>query len=161
MLGAHYRSPLTFSIDAVQGAHTALENIAREVKRLTEETAAGTPISDFTDKFESLINEDMEMPQAVALFQSLIGDKKVKPDDKLATILGFDTVFGLDLVNLAKKMGEIPKGIVEKNTERETARQEKNFQKADELRKEIEQAGFNVYDSAKGSVIERKLSSLI
>ena len=75
-------------------------------------------------------------------------------------IIEFDKIFGLDLINLVQKMGEIPKEIIEKNEKREQERANKNFEQADFLRKEIENAGFNVYDKAEGSTLERKLSSL-
>jgi len=49
----------------------------------------------------------------------------------------------------------IPEEILELKKERDTARQEKNWQKSDELRKEIEREGYTVEDKNGESVIKK------
>jgi len=81
--------------------------------------------------------------------------------DKLATVLEFDKVLGLDLERLARRMSEIPTEVIEKNQDRERFREKREWEKADILRKELESEGYVVQDFAKGSILERTLASLI
>ncbi len=166
LLGAHYSTPMAFTMEAVEGAQSSLENIVREVKILQNNfgpspESVDSPIPDFIEKFETAINNDLGTSEALALFHALLADKKEKPEDKLATIIEFDKVLGLNLVGLATEMGNIPKDIQGLAAKRDEARTAKDFLLSDKLRKEIESKGFVVNDLAKRSSIERKLSSLI
>ncbi|MDD4988943.1 MAG: cysteine--tRNA ligase [Candidatus Pacebacteria bacterium] len=159
LLGAHYSTPMAFTMEAVEGAQSTLENIVREVKNLGEKV--GKSIPDFMEKFEVSINNDLGTAEALALLHSLLVNKDVKSEDKLATIKEFDKVLGLNLIELAKEMGTIPKEIWALNEKREVARKEKDWKKSDELRAEIEKLGYKVLDGTNKSVIERSLASLI
>ncbi|MGB9883652.1 MAG: CysS/YqeB C-terminal domain-containing protein, partial [Microgenomates group bacterium] len=87
---------------------------------------------------------DLQTPQAVALLWQIIKDEKLNPQEKLDLIFDFDQVFGLDLKNIKKE--KIPDEVVQLAKKRQKYRQEKNFQKADDLRKEIEKLGFRIKD---------------
>ncbi|MDD5068271.1 MAG: cysteine--tRNA ligase [Candidatus Pacebacteria bacterium] len=160
LLGAHYRSPLNFSYDAILGAQTTLENIVREIKMFSQEGTAGKILSSYRKDFSGAIDDDLNIPQTLAILHALLSSKE-KPEDKLATIIEFDKVLGLNLVGLAKEMKNIPKEILAINEKREIARKEKDWKKSDELRAEIEKAGYKVLDGAKETTIERSLSSLL
>ena len=68
--------------------------------------------------------------------------------------IGFDKVLGLKLNKKTKvKKVEIPENIKMLVTERDIARANKDFAKSDELRKEIESLGFEVKDTAEGTVV--------
>ena len=64
-----------------------------------------------------------------------------------------DKVLGLDL--LKKEKIEIPPEIVKLVKERERARQEKDWKKADLLREEIKKKGYRVDDSEEGCSISK------
>jgi cysteinyl-tRNA synthetase len=73
-----------------------------------------------------------------------------KPSDKLATILDFDKVFGLNFVSLLEKskiIEKIPSDVQNLLKERETARNSKNWKKSDELRDKIKELGYEVKDT--------------
>ena len=94
------------------------------------------------------------MPQALALTWELLKDEKVAPDKKYQILLDFDKVFGLRLDEI--KEIKIPlkvKGLADK---REKFRQAKNFQKADEIRKQVEALGFEIEDTEKGPKLSPK-----
>ena len=94
--------------------------------------------SDMKD-FENAISDDLNMPQALALAWELIDDPKIKPEDKLTTIKKFDIVLGLKLDEPIEF--ELPPQITEWIVERNKARDEKDWQKADEIRDKIQESG--------------------
>ncbi len=159
LLGAHYKTPMNFSFEAVLGAQAGFEKVLHEIANFIRSGEKGDASKEYLEKFQNFINDDLDTPKGLALLHEVLASK-ISSAKKLATIIGFDKVFGLDLLKLAKKMVEIPKDVAEKNEKREAERAGKNFAHADALRKEIEDAGFNVYDSTQGSMIEKKLSSL-
>ena len=83
----------------------------------------------------------------------MINDPALSNKEKYSLILDMDKVFGLDLHKI--KAEEIPQEILSLAKERETARQEKNWQLADELRQKIEQAGWLVEDTSAGSNVKK------
>jgi cysteinyl-tRNA synthetase len=149
LLGGHYRSSLNFTWEAVTGAHTALEKLRR---KLAELSAGGKIIAHYQDKFIASISDDLNTAQTLALMWELIASEE-NPADIKATILDWDKVLGLKL-DQAPAAAEIPDQIKQLATERETARQNKDWAKADELRQEIEKQGYVVEDKQTGPEIK-------
>jgi len=106
------------------------------------------------EKFESAINDDLNMPQALSVAWDLIDDSDVSNADKLITIREFDRVLGLKLDEPIVHI--IPEKVQKLIAERDKARKEKNWDKSDKLRKEIEKAGFIVNDTPSGTEIKPK-----
>ncbi len=93
------------------------------------------------------------MPLAVGILHDALGDKKLSPAEKIATVLDFDSVLGL---NLSTEDVLLPESIQKLVDERQEARTNKNWQRSDELRIQLETQGYIVLDSAHGQVIEKK-----
>ena len=76
---------------------------------------------------------------------------------KFASIKFFDEVLGLDLLKTLEKdtQSEIPEVILELVEERRIAKCNKNYSRADEIRKEILKLGYLVEDSKEGVRIKR------
>lgn len=148
LLTAHYRSPVSFTIEALQGAQNALIKLMTITSSLPE---GGTCSKPYIERFNAYINEDLSLPQAIALAWELIKDSNISDADKRATLLDFDRVFGLKLDSLENiKEDNIPIEITVLVDAREEARKAKEWKKADALRKEIEQRGFKVSDTTDG-----------
>ena len=91
------------------------------------------------------------MPHALEVLWELVRDKNAT--GKLQTIKRMDEVFGLDL--LEKDSVEIPIDIALLVEEREKARKEKDWKKADELRQKILEKGFKVDDTNEESKVSK------
>ena len=91
------------------------------------------------------------MPKALALVWEIIKDENISGRDKKDIILDFDRVFGLELDKTEKV--EIPENVENLLKEREKARNAKDFAKSDQIRKEIEQLGYEVKDTNKGQIV--------
>ena len=149
----HYRKPMEYNEEGIQAAQNALDNLIKQVISLG--TKKGKVNADFKTKFIEVINDDLNMPQAIAVVQELL-KSKLSDADKLATILDFDKVLGLGLDKVKEEKVEIPKEVQELVKEREEVRKNKDWQKSDELRDKIGALGFTVEDTNEGQVIKKK-----
>lgn len=156
MLTARYSSPMEFSWEALVGAETTLNKLRNFVQSKSNESGESneTKIKYYKDVFKQHINDDLDTPKAVALVWELIKDEEVSNADKKDILLSFDSVLGLKL-DEKKIEVEIPKEISDLVIARDTARSEKNWQLSDELRKQIEDAGFEVMDTPDGTKIDK------
>jgi len=106
----------------------------------------------FNDKdFEDAINNDLDMPKAVQILWKLVRDEKAV--GKIKVIKKIDEVFGLDLLKKEKLL--IPKEVQKLVDERETARKNKNFKLADEIRDKIKDLGYQIDDTNEGVKISK------
>ncbi len=150
LLTSHYRTPANFTWEAVNGAQNAFEKIVGTYSKLPD---SDTTDEEILNRFEEAISDDLNTPIAIASLQEV--------KSKLA-IQKMDEVLGLNIAKLAKEIQEnILEEILEMKKDRDLARQEKNWQKSDELREEIEKGGYVLEDQANTSILRKNLSSLI
>ncbi len=155
-LGTHYRKPMEYSEEAMVNAQNGLDHLynqVRELKFSADGRGAGKINKDYKDKFLAAVNDDLNTPQALSVVQEML-KSDLKAEDKLATVLDFDQVLGLnlDLVGAEKLPAEIKKLAAA----REKARKEKNYEESDRLRQEIEAQGYVVEDTKDGMRIFKK-----
>lgn len=154
ILNAHYKSPVTFNWEAVQGAENALQGIYREAAKWER---SGTENQKLLEKFYEAVNNDLNTPQGLAVVFELI-KSNLREKDKWATLLKIDEVLGLNIENESSvyRIEELPQEIEELLRDREKARMEKNWGSADQLREEIATKGFLVKDTNEGQKIEKR-----
>jgi len=148
-LGTHYGSKLNFTWESLENAQNAFERLKNIISEIKNE---GDINKAYLKKFETAINADLNMPEALAILWKLVRDKNA--EGKYKTIEKVDEIFGLDL--LKKEKIEIPKEVQKLSDEREQAREEKNWSRADELRDQIESLGWTVEDKPKGPTLKKK-----
>jgi cysteinyl-tRNA synthetase len=149
-LTAHYKTQLEFSLETLENAQNSykrLKNIISEIKndKKTNEK--------YLKEFEKAINNDLDMPKALQILWKLIRDEKAV--GKINTIKKIDSVFGLDL--LKKEEIKIPAEIKKLVDEREKARKNKDWKKADEIRDKIKELGYMISDTNEGPKITKLL----
>jgi len=147
-LGAHYRTQLDFTIDNLQNAqnyYKRLKNIISEIKDDKKEN------EEYLEEFEKAMNDDLNTPEALQVLWKLVRDEKAS--GKIQIIKKIDSVFGLDL--LKKEKISIPSEIKKLVDEREKARANKDWKKADELRNKIKELGYQISDTENGTKITK------
>lgn len=156
-LTVHYRKPMEYSDEAIESAKNGLEHLRNQILEL-KDSADGfgslTMTAEYKDKFLAAIDDDLNTPKALAVVAALLKDKKIKAADKLATIIDFDRVLGLNLGKAKAGQAEIPDEILVLVKQREEARKNKDWKKSDELRDLIKSKGFEIEDTASGSVVK-------
>ena len=154
----HYRNNLNFTWEGLKASSIALEKLRQTVLELKENSFSKTnkqskeKSKKYKQKFLQFINDDLNMPKALAVMWKLIKDEKLSPKQKHDLILDFDKVFGLNLEKV--KEIKIPEKVKELAKMRQKYRKQNDFKKADEIRKKIEELGFTIEDTKKGSKIK-------
>lgn len=147
-LTAHYRNPLNFTWEALTSAKNArihLQNI------FTELPEGGSVNEAYNAKFKECIQNDLDMPGALAIVWDLTKDTSVSKEDIKATLISFDTVLGL---KLDQKI-TIPEEITLLAEKRIEARNSKDWETSDTLRDEITALGYSVKDTEGGYTISK------
>lgn len=151
-LTAHYRSQLNFTWESLQSAKAALSRIYNFCENVSKTNSKGA--EEYENKFLVAISDDINIPKALAIMWEMLGDKSIADDVKKTSLLKFDKIFGLSLDNPPKT--EIPAEVMELLSQRQDARNNKDFAKSDELRKQIENLGFELMDTADGQKVKIK-----
>lgn len=157
-LQTHYRQGTNFTWESVHGADHAykkLVSLVRELKRSAGEESSdreSDKARQYRQTFREEIENDLQIPQAVALMWQMFKDNSLTDSEKYTLVLSFDEVFGLGLGNIQKE--EIPEEITRLAEERKQAKEQKDYQKADKLREAITQKGYTIEDKAEGYVIK-------
>ncbi len=159
LLGAHYRTNSNFTWEALGAAQTAFGKLL--ALRLSHaDVTAGIASQHWGMQIMRRINDDLDTPGTLALVWEMTKDGSLSPADFLATLFYVDHVLGLQLEEpdgearklAAKYMQEevadadIPIEVQAFLKERDEARRNKNWQRADELRTQIEAAGYTIED---------------
>ncbi len=151
-LNANYRSKLNFTWEGMDGAQTSLNRL-RKAYRQWEGT--GQPDQSYLKRFEERINDDLNMPQAIALTWDLV-KSDLSPGTKKATIDKFDKVSGLGLATWEPVIEEVPAEVLALVEARQKARSEKQWGEADSLRDHILAAGYEIQDTADGPQVKAR-----
>jgi cysteinyl-tRNA synthetase len=151
-LSANYRAKLNFTWEGLDGAVTALDRL----RILAYEWGKpGEADPGFIAQFMECINDDLNLPRAVALTWDL-ARSDLPASTKKATLAYFDQVFALDLASWQPKVEEVPAEIQDLLDQRQRARAEKRWKDADALRDQVTAAGFDLEDSPGGTRVKRK-----
>jgi cysteinyl-tRNA synthetase len=155
-LTVNYRSKINFSWEALKASQKALNGLRDKIAEAKKEKNSSLSTNQqkkYKEKFLGFINDDLDTPKALALTWQIVKDKKISAKDKIKLIADFDKIFGLDLFKEKEK--EIPKEIKKLAEKRETYRKQKNWQKADEIRNQIEKMGYTIKDTEKYPEIKK------
>ncbi len=153
-LGTHYRNPLMFSYEALEGAKNTRRRLAekvlemKEAERITKGKEHKAAQKKYHEQFTSAINDDLNTPKGLATLWEMMKDEDLTDAEKYALVVQFDDVLGLDLKHVQKE--KIPAEIIQLAEERLKARNNKDWKKSDELREKIKQRGYIVGDTKEG-----------
>ena len=160
-LSSHYRSKLNFSFAALDGSAQGYLGLLSKIQTIKEESSKykinEEHVSRIEEKIRTIINNDLNSSETLAYLFIFLKESSYNSATKFASIKFFDEVLGLDLLKTLEKdtQSEIPEVILELVEERRIAKCNKNYSRADEIRKEILKLGYLVEDSKEGVRIKR------
>lgn len=154
-LQTHYRQELNFTWESLSAAKNAVERLQNIV---VSWKGGGSADESSSTQFLAALNDDLNTSQALAVMWDVT--KADLPEDvKLATILKFDETLGLGLTETRAQVRasqeSIPEPIKLLLIERNKAREEKDFDRSDELREEIRKLGYDIQDTSTGSTLKK------
>ena len=169
MLSAHYRNPINFSRDLMEAAKNSLDRIVTAVDNLKHLSANGKPDSmsadeaalidktkEFYDKFETAMDDDFNTADAISALFELV--KYANSNSSADNTVEYLEAMKKKITDMADILGL----VVEKKeemldsdidaliAERQQARKDKNFARADEIRDELLAKGIILEDTREG-----------
>ena len=164
LLAGHYRSKITFSIDRKHEGDKVVQRLSDFYTRLQKmnanESSTGS-MPEAYSKFRDRINDDLDSPQALAVFfdwmKTVNGkiDKNVITDSELGEawefLVAFDSVFGF----IQNQDFEIPDKINLLLNKRQKAREEDNWVESDLIREQLKEKGWIVDDTTDGQNLKK------
>jgi cysteinyl-tRNA synthetase len=157
-LGAHYRSPLTFSFEALDAAKNGRMNLVERILRLKEEHPGVKPAAlrgqaeDLLRSFCEELANDLNVPKALVFFWQLLKEETIAAEQKLGALLEMDRVLGLGLATIEPEElePEFRAEVQDLIDKREQARRGKDYARADQIRKLLRQRGVILEDTPSG-----------
>jgi cysteinyl-tRNA synthetase len=165
LLQAHYRSTLDFSNEALKAAEKGFQRLMNGVRILEELTPSSDSdynVNEWRKKLYDQLNDDLSTPQVIAtLFEAVkkineIAANRLKISEKDLEIL--KTTFKLFVFEILGFVSEKTEnnhtldGIMDLVLEiRNTAKQNKDWDTADKIRKQLKESGVEIMDDKNGS----------
>ena len=169
MLSAQYRSPLNFSDQLMESAKAGLDRIINAVSNLADLEASGSD-GDMTederenvkkaeaerDRFNEVMDNDLNTADGISVIFDLVkfantttsgGATKAYAKALKEEILRLGDVMGLILEKTPDSLDEEIEQLIE---ERQQARRNKDYAKADEIRDELLAKGIQLKDTREG-----------
>jgi cysteinyl-tRNA synthetase len=152
-LGAHYRTQLEFSFEALDFAKNTLRNLREKILLFKKQTdgAVKNPAELGRAKadFQACVEDDINMPKALSVLWDFIKGSAAAAD-KLEFIKYADGFLGLSLMR-EETLRSLPAAAASLIAQREKARKNKDFRTSDELRGALEKMGITVKDTPDGT----------
>lgn len=138
---SHYRKQLNFNTEAIENAKSAYEKLLRQIKNIPLEDMGlvhADLLQSYKQKFMDYLNDDLSTANALSVLYAVLNDGTLNGKEKRTLIADFDQVLSLDLLKETQEPvktnavdeAEINRLIAERNE----ARKNKNFKRADEIR---------------------------
>jgi cysteinyl-tRNA synthetase len=170
-LASHYRSPMDFSKEGLEEAGKAAERLfetAERAAQLLKGTAQTAPDDELMNSFRREMDDDFNTPRVLALIfdearalNRAFDSKKYKGLEKrVAAFRSMCDILGLSQTAYFERKKErwLKRGVVAASeidaliSQRDIARQQKNWAEADRIRDELQAKGIVIEDTSAGTV---------
>jgi len=164
LVSGHYRSNVDWNSDVLENAKNNIEKIKNCLNIIDQspggsENSLEAAIDSVRKGFEEAMDDDFNNPKALATIYEFIKQINISLDNKKeillkarVTLLELLDIFGLDFSKKKEtaeiKLNELIDIII---NIRDKARQEKNYDLSDEIRKKLRNAGIQLEDAPNGS----------
>lgn len=169
MLSAHYRSPLNFSAELMEASKNGLDRILTAVERLSDadkkaqereltaqEQAHMDTAKELVAKYEAAMDDDFNTADAIAaifelvkLSNSTVSEESAKTYiDRLKEML--EKLCGVLGIITSRKTEALDEEVEALIAQRQQARKERNFAKADDIRRQLQEMGILLEDTREG-----------
>ncbi len=169
LLSNHYRAPLEMTDDSLKAASAAIARISELLYKLDsaptsakDDSALLQAIAEATGMFTDAMDDDCNMPQALAAAFSLITEtNSAFTQERVGTesrnqLREFFAFVHTQLGIVPKGGAAFPTDVQKLVDARVTAREQKDFVAADKLRDELSTLGYTVDDTPYGPLVKKK-----
>ncbi len=153
ILQTRYRQPMFFDIKDIEASQTALYRLKKRIQEIIK-LDIKLDESEIIKNISNIIEDDLDTANLIAYLWELIKNENINTN----IIEKFDLILGLKLLEPEKENIIIPEEIQRLIGERKIARQNKDWNKSDEIREKIKNLGFDLSDDADGNTKISKTS---
>ena len=156
-LNSHYRKVLVFSYDALDNAQNAYQKLINKIKNIKDNLSGSIDndsILEYDKKFKNALEDDLNTSLAITILYDVLKDENLSNHTKLELVKKFDNALSLSLIKENKIDSDLEKYILEKIEERKQAKINKNYELADNIRKELEEKNILIKDTREGTTFE-------
>lgn len=151
---SHYRKQLVFSYDSLDGASNAYRKLLNRTFLLKYDSIINEDeYNKWDNLFKGCLEDDLNTANAITILYDLL-KSDVSMGTKYALVQAWDQVLSLDLL---KKEVDLPieeEKILAKIKERDEAKKNKDYEKADAIREELFNQGIALKDTLEGTIFE-------
>ena len=153
VLSSHYRKPLLFTYENLDSAENAYLKLKNKVLRLNNEIdILSNDYDKYKDEFKKAMDNDLNTSLALTSIYNVL-KSDMNDYTKFKLISEFDTVLSLDLtINEEVNIDEEVEKLIE---ERNNAKKNKDYAKADKIREELMNMGIKIIDTREGTKFEK------
>ena len=152
-LNSHYRKQLVFSYDNLKQAEDTLNKLRERINNIVDDNNYNEDdFNKYNDLFKESLSNDLNTSNALTVLYDVL-KSDISNNTKLELVKSFDKVLSLDLIKKVEVSKELEDKVNELLELRNKYKSEKNYEKADEVRKEIEDLGASIKDTREGSKI--------
>ncbi len=185
LLGSHYRSQIQFHFQAMTGARNSRLRLQQKAAELRAKLKNCEPVlqtrhvaeklhrlgnvrnngpehkaeNSHLCEFWAALLQDLNTAQALAVLWNSVKDSSLSPQQKFEVLELGETFLQIGLFDEpqvdAAESQEVPPQFVKLLARRDEARKNKDYARADQLRTELNAAGYQIVDTANGSVLQK------
>jgi cysteinyl-tRNA synthetase len=159
MVGAHYRKPVAFSEEALADAGRAVQRVREFCRRLDPDAPEPDGLDEVVERFFDALADDFNTPAARAILFDWIaeGNRRMDAGEALGPGRLGEMLYALGLEGLLEERDEqAPEAVRRLADEREEARGARDFVRADRIREQLAEQGWEVRDTPDGAQLVPK-----
>ncbi|RKZ34622.1 cysteine--tRNA ligase, partial [bacterium] len=166
LLSTHYRQQLNFTMEGLKAAQASIDRLQDYISMLEDCLKKDIPgtdrkvtdiISTGEQEFENALDDDLNISAGLgAVFEMVKKVNRISADEGITTADAEYAIQTMDRINsvlgvLKKAEAKLPQEIMDLIKEREKARQQKDFAKADQIRDKLTEMGIELKDTPDGT----------
>ena len=153
-MNSHYKNYLNFTWEALEASQKSLNRLKEKAVVLCSvaKPLYSSQANAYQEQWQQSIADDLNIPKALGILHTLLKDDAINDTEKGTLLLDFDKVLGLDLHQLIKSNTiEFKEEWYDLIDQRNKARNNKDFTRADEIRDFFKAQGIELKDNSEGT----------
>ena len=155
MVGAHYRKPVAYTEEALEEAGRAVARVREALRRLDPDAPG---LDRFVEPFFDALADDFNTPEARAVLFEWVAEvnRRVDEGERVGPGRVGEMLYALGLEGLLdEEEDEAPEELQALVAQREEARASRDFDRADQIREQLADAGWEIRDTPDGARLVR------
>jgi cysteinyl-tRNA synthetase len=159
MVSAHYRKPVAYTEETMEDAARAVARVREVVRRLDRDGPAMAELDALSERFFDQLSDDFNTPAARAVLFDWVAEanRRLDAGERFGVGRLHEMLYALGLESLLERGDvEAPEEIEGIAAEREAARAARDFERADRLRDQLAERGWEIRDTPDGARLVRR-----